>query len=163
MKFFSEKNYHLFFRIGVWLKGIIAVGELATGLILSLFSYASLYNVVNFFFGEELNEAPKDIVWNYLVRGFQNFSTTPKEVWAFIFLSHGLVKIFLVGGLLKNKLWAYPSSAVVFTLFIFYQIYQYFFTPSFLLIVVTIFDVIVTVLILHEYKHKKRKLAQTLI
>ena len=51
---------------------------------------------------------------------------------------------------------AYPSSAAIFGLFVIYQIYSMFFIPSLLLAALTVFDIILIILILHEYRHKKR-------
>ena len=63
-----------------------------------------------------------------------------------------MVKLALVIGLLRNKLWAYPASLVGTGLFILYQLYRYSYTHGFGLIVLTIFDVFVMWLIWHEYR-----------
>jgi len=42
------------------------------------------------------------------------------------------------------------------SLFIFYQLYRFFYTPSLGLIVLTVFDLIVMVLIWHEYRLSRR-------
>jgi uncharacterized membrane protein len=67
-------------------------------------------------------------------------------------LSHGIVKLFLVVGLLRNKLWAYPAAIVVFVLFIAYQLYRLSSAPSPLLVLLTVFDVVVIGLTWHEYR-----------
>lgn len=157
-KVFSENDYHFFFKIGVWLKAIITVGELVAGTLLAFFSYANLYKIISFLADDGLTENPRNFIWDYVARSFQNFTATPQAIWVFIFLSHGLVKIFLVGGLLRDRLWSYPASAIIFMLFVFYQIYQYAFTPSIFLIIVSAFDLVLIGLILHEYSHKRRHL-----
>ena len=43
---------------------------------------------------------------------------------------HRVIKILLVGALLKRKLWAYPLAGAVFAAFITYQLYRYNFTRS---------------------------------
>jgi len=60
------------------------------------------------------------------------------------------LKLVLVIGLLKNQTWAYPASPVILLSFIIYQIYRYYYTKSFGIIVLTVFDVIVILLIWHE-------------
>jgi uncharacterized membrane protein len=57
----------------------------------------------------------------------------------------------LVAGLLRNKLWAYPASLMVLGLFMVYQVYRFFYTQSAGLVVLTVLDLIVMVLIWHEY------------
>jgi uncharacterized membrane protein len=86
----------------------------------------------------------------------QNFSVSSQHFYAFYLLSHGVVKIFLVIGLLKNKLWSYPASLAVMSLFIVYQLYRFFYTRSLGLIVLTVFDLIVMILIWHEYRLLRR-------
>jgi uncharacterized membrane protein len=39
----------------------------------------------------------------------QGFSVGTQNFDVFYLLSHGIVKLFLVAALLKNKLWAYPA------------------------------------------------------
>jgi uncharacterized membrane protein len=80
------------------------------------------------------------------------FSVSDRHFYAFYLLSHGLIKIFLVAGLLRNKLWAYPAALVVMSLFILYQLYRYTYTQSFGLIVLSVFDIVVIALIWHEYR-----------
>ena len=55
-------------------------------------------------------------------------------------------------GLLQKKLWSYPASLIVLGLFIIYQLYRFFYTYSLGLIVLTVFDLIIMVLIWHEYR-----------
>ena len=81
----------------------------------------------------------------------QGFSVETKNFYAFYLLSHGSVKILLVVGLLKNKLWSYPASLIVLGLFIVYQLYRFSYTHGVGLIVLTIFDIFVMGLIWHEY------------
>ena len=103
-------------------------------------------------FVDELIEAPRDPFWHFVTQSLHGFSSTPQAVWAFIFLSHGIVKTLLAIGLLKNIRWIYPASAIVFALFVIYQCYQYIYAPSFLLIAITVFDIVLIGLILHEYR-----------
>src|SRR4029077_20105793 len=107
-------------------------------------------------------ETNRDFFWRILAHGFNGFWSTRQSFWAFLFLSHGIVKIFVLSGLLKQKMWSYPIAAAVFVGFIIYQIYQMSITPSFFLIVITILDVLLVVLILHEYRHKKSRTVSVL-
>ena len=158
MKLLSEHFYHRIFRWGVVGKAIISAGEIAAGLLFIFVSYNTLRNWAFAIFGGELNEAPSDSLWNYFATEAHRFAATPQAVWAFIFLSHGIVKMFLVGGLWREKLWAYPTSAIIFAGFVAYQFYQMTYTPSLALWAITIFDIILIALILHEYRHRKRRL-----
>lgn len=61
-------------------------------------------------------------------------------------MSHGVVKLWLIIGLLRQKLWYYPLAAAVFGLFIVYQLYRYSFTNSLWLLVLGAVDVAVIAL-----------------
>jgi uncharacterized membrane protein len=158
MNSLPEKKYRSLFEITVILKGIIALGEVVLGLLLAFVSYSTLRGMAMALFGNELVETPPDFIWGYAIKGIHGFTATPQSVWVFIFLSHGLVKLALIGGLLRNKLWAYPWSAAIFTFFIIYQIWQMVFTPSLMLLFITVLDVIVVFLVLHEYRYRLRQM-----
>lgn len=151
---FSEKRIHLIFVLSVLLKALNGVLEIIFGVVF-LFTSA-LVGLLQTFVQGELIEDPTDIVAN-TIQSFLPFLTHSQYFISWYLLSHGVIKIFLVAGLLRNKLWAYPAAIVVFTLFIFYQLYRYSFSHSFFLILLTIFDVFVIVLTWHEYKVLKIK------
>jgi uncharacterized membrane protein len=104
-------------------------------------------------------EDPKDFVATHLLAFAQNFSIEMKQFYAFYLLSHGVIKLLLVIGLLRNKLWSYPASLVVFGLFIVYQLYRFSYTHEAGLIVLTVLDIVVIGLIWHEYGVMRRHLA----
>lgn len=62
------------------------------------------------------------------------------------------MKLALVIGLLREKLWAYPASLIALALFIAYQLYRYAFTNSVGLLALTVFDLFVMLLVWHEYR-----------
>ena len=147
----NEQRIHRIFEISVLLKGAHALIECVGGLVLALASTTSIAGWVNQLTQEELIEDPNDFIATHLLGLAQGFSITTKNFYAFYLLSHGIVKLALVAGLLRNKLWSYPASLVVLGLFIIYQIYRFSYTQSVGLIVLTVFDLIVMVLIWHEY------------
>jgi uncharacterized membrane protein len=154
----NERRIHQLFEISVLLKGAHALIECIGGLILSFVSAGAIASFVNTLTQEELREDPNDLVAGYLMSLAQNYSVSSQRFFAFYLLSHGLIKIFLVGGLLRNKLWAYPLSLVVLGVFILYQVYRYTYTYSLGLIVLTVFDAMVIGLIWHEYQMVRRLL-----
>lgn len=145
----SEKKIHLIFVLSVLLKAINGVLEIVLG-VAFLFTSA-LAGIVQTLVQSELIEDPSDIVAN-TVQHYLPFLTHSQYFISLYLLSHGIIKLFLVVGLLRNKLWAYPTAIVVFVLFIAYQVYRYSFTHSLWLVALTIFDIFVIVLTWHEYK-----------
>jgi uncharacterized membrane protein len=154
----NERHVHRIFEIGVLLKGAHALIECIGGLVLAFVSTSAITNLVNALTQEELIEDPDDFVATHLLSLAQNLTVSTQRFYAFYLLSHGVIKLLLVAGLLRNKLWAYPVSLVVLGLFIIYQIYRFSYTHGVGLIVLTVFDVIVMGLIWHEYRLVRRHL-----
>ena len=147
-----EKRIHQIFEVSVLLKGVHALLETVGGLVLALVSTATIASIITTLTQDEITEDPHDLIANYLSHVAQTFDVKTKSFYAFYLLSHGIVKLFLIAGLLRGKFWAYPASLVVLSLFILYQVYRYTFMPSLGLIILTIFDLFVMVLIWHEYR-----------
>lgn len=93
----------------------------------------SFLNIVRAIAAEELAEDPRDFIVNYLLHVVQNLSVGSLHFVAFYLMSHGVIKLWLIMGLLRKKLWYYPTAVVVFGLFIIYQLYRFSFTHSLLL------------------------------
>ena len=154
----QEKRIHQIFEVSVALKGLHALLEIAGGLALALTSTATIIGWINRFSQGELTEDPNDWVANHVMEFGRNFSVEQHHFYAFYLLSHGIIKGALVIGLLREKLWAYPASFVVFSLFIAYQLYRYSFTHDFSLILLSIFDLFVIALAVHEYRLLRKHL-----
>lgn len=152
----SEDQIRRIFRVSVVLKGIDAFVECAAGVALALISTQTIVNLVNFVTQEELVEDPHDFIATHLVAIAQHFSIQSRHFYAFYLLGHGVVKLALVAGLLKGKLWSFPASLVVLGLFVVYQLYRFSYTHSVGLLALTIFDIFVMVLIWHEYGLARR-------
>ena len=154
----NERRVRQIFEISVLLKGAHALIECIGGLVLAFVSTSTITNLVYALTQEELIEDPKDFVATHLLSLAQNFTVSTQRFYAFYLLSHGVIKLLLVAGLLRNKLWAYPASLVVLGLFIVYQLYRFSYTHGVGLIVLTVFDVIVMGLIWREYQMVRRHL-----
>ena len=155
----NEKRIHQAFEISVLLKGAHALIEVIGGIALYFISTATIVGWVNSLTEDELNEDPQDFLASHLSTLAQHFSVGSKRFYAFYLLSHGLIKVLLVVGLLRGKLWSYPASFVALGLFIVYQLYRFSYTHSAGLIVLTVFDLLVMVLIWLEYRIVRRRAA----
>lgn len=142
----------LLFRVSVLLKGLDAISEIAGGIALWAVSPGLIIRVVGMLTQDEIVEDPHDFVANHLRHAASQFSLTSEHFMAIYLLGHGIVKIFVVVALLRNKLWAYPVAMIVFGGFVVYQIYRFTFTGSAGLIALTAVDLIVIWLIWLEYR-----------
>lgn len=154
----SERRIHQIFEVSVLLKGAHALIECIGGLVLALASTSAITHLVNQLTQDELIEDPNDFVATHLLSVAQGLTFSTQHFYAFYLLSHGAIKICLVIGLLRNRLWAYPASLVVLCLFIVYQLYRFSYTHSLGLVILTVFDVFVMGLIWHEYRLVRRHL-----
>ena len=152
----NERRIHKFFQVSVLIKGAAALLECVGAIALALVSTSTIVHSVNALTQEELVEDPDDLVATHLLAIAHNFSISTKDFYVFYLLSHGIVKLLLVAGLLKNKLWSYPASLIVLSLFIVYQFYRFIYTHGAGLIVLTVFDIMVVGLIWHEYRLVRR-------
>ena len=155
----NERRIHQIFEISILLKGAHALIECVGGLLLAFIGTATITGFVKTLTQSELIEDPNDFVAQHLLGLSQTFTASTQHFYTFYLLSHGLVKVFLVAGLMRNKLWAYPASLVVLGLFMVYQLYRFSYTHSVGLIVLTVFDIVVIALIWHEYRLIRRHLA----
>jgi uncharacterized membrane protein len=156
MKRLSESKYHELFRIGILVKAVDGIIEMVAGILVYFANYTAINGVLFSVFHEELAESPRDPVWEYLIQEWHRFLGSSHTFWGLLFMIHGIIKFLLSIALLKNLLWAYPTAAAVFTLFVGYEIYSLINRPSLFLLLITIFDAAVVGLILHEYRYIKK-------
>ena len=154
----QEKRIHQIFVASVLFKGIHAAIEIVGGIALCLVSTETIVRMINNWSYDELVEDPRDWIANHLLIFSRHFSVAEHNFYAFYLLSHGLIKSVLVIGLLREKLWAYPASFAVFGAFIAYQLYRFSYTHDVGLILLSIFDLFVIYLAVHEYRLLRRHL-----
>lgn len=152
----KEKDIFKIFRIGIFLKGIGTIIEISGGFIVLLVSKTYLITFVLNLLQSELSDDPKDFVANFIVNSASAYSVSSQYFFGFYLLIHGFIKIILVIALLKNKLWAYPVSIGVFSLFTFYEVYRFYFSHSPWILAASVFDIIIVLLAIHEYRVRKK-------
>ena len=154
----QERSIHRIFVVSVVAKGLHALIEIVGGLALYLTSTATIIAWINRLSQGELTQDPHDWIARHAIKFGETFSVQQHDFYAFYLLSHGVIKGALVIGLLKEKLWAYPASFAVFSAFIAYQLYRYSWTHDFGLILLSIFDLFVIALAVHEYRLLRKHL-----
>jgi uncharacterized membrane protein len=154
----QERRIHQIFAVSVSLKGLHALFEIVTGIALYLTSTEKIVGWISGWSNRQIALERHDWIATRLLHFSETFSVSQHHFYAFYLLSHGLIKGVLVVGLLKEKLWAYPASFAVFGLFIAYQLYRYSFTHDVGLIVLSIFDLFVIALAVHEFRLLRKHL-----
>jgi uncharacterized membrane protein len=161
MRKFIQKHSHKIFTTSILLKAAVGVLEIVVGALFYFMSYEAINKIGEVLINEEIAENPNSIFFHFLDTSFHSIFIYSKLFWAFLLLAHGITKVFLVGGLLRGKNWAYTVSAIIFSYFILDQAHRLFVHPSFLLGIITVFDVFVVFAILYEYRQKKRRQDET--
>lgn len=151
----DERRIHVIFLVSLWLKGLFAVAEIVAGVGAFFVPKQFLLSLVLWVTRDEFAEDPHDLVANFLLHGVQHLSVGAQQFAAIYLLAHGVVKFWLIVGLLRERLWYYPTSVVVFALFIVYQLYRYAITHSVWLLAITALDLIVIALTRHEWRYLK--------
>jgi len=70
-------------------------------------------------------------------------------------IAHGAAKLFIAWGLIRERMWAFPTALVVFGLLIVYQLHRLTITHSTTLAVLIALDVAVCYLIWREYAFRR--------
>ncbi len=154
----SERQIYAAFRIGIVLKGLNALVEIVSAVVVAFVKPSAVAAIVTTLVHRELIDDPTDVVAGWLLRAAQSYSVSGQRFFVYYLISHGALKLVVVGGLLMNKRWAYPAGLIVLGLFIIYQLYRMTFAPSLALTLLTVFDVIVLWLIWHEYQRVRHHL-----
>jgi len=144
------------FDISVILKGIDGLLEILGGLLLLIIPLRDIKALLIWITGKELSRDPKDFVATHIARLAHMLDMSAYNFTIAYLLIHGFVKVFLVYALLRRYLWAYPAAILAFTAFGVYQVYQFTFSHSLLLLALTVLDVVVIVLTVWEYRILRR-------
>ena len=152
----DEKNLHLAFRVSLVLKGAFAAVETIVGIGVYFVTQQFVFKLFERITREELLEDTRDFIANYLFQSAEHFSLSTRNFTAVYLLSHGVIKLWLIMGLLRQKLWYYPVALAVFGLFIVYQVYRFTLTHSLWLVLITVVDIVVIALTWYEYGYWKR-------
>ena len=153
---FNRKTIERIFDLGLLIKFFVGVSEFLAGIVFLISGQAIMNSFIIFLAQQEVADDPDDFIVNYLTKMANNLSVGTHTFAVIYLVFHGLINIFLAVALLKNKMWAYPWAVGGFGLFIIYQLSIYFYTHSFLLLLLTVFDIFIVVIILLEYKSKKK-------
>lgn len=155
-----EERLHLVFEIALIFKGVLALLEIIGGILAYFITQQFLLRLILSITHEELLEDPRDIVAHYLIQSAQDFSITSQQFISFYLLSHGVIKLALIAGLLREKFFYYPLAIVIFALFILYQLFRLAVTHSVWLIPITLLDAVVIWLTWHEYRYLRQRRSQ---
>jgi uncharacterized membrane protein len=158
--YLSERRIHLIFEASLFLKGAFALSEIIGGIATFAIPHGLIFQLVSALTRGELAEDPRDLVANYLLHAAHHLSISGQYFAAIYLVSHGTIKLWLIVGLLRERLWYYPTAMIVFGMFIIYQLYRFSLTQSAFLLFLTVVDVVVIALTWHEYRYMHRHIRE---
>lgn len=156
MRYPGSLILHETFRAAITLKGIGGILEMVGGVLLWFVKLSSMNRVIQAFCENELSRDPYDLIATHVLHVSVRLANSDPSFASVYLLSHGLVKVVLVVSLWLDKLWAYPLTIFVFSLFIFYQTYRFTHTHSMGLALLSIFDLVIIWLTWREYRAMKQ-------
>ena len=153
----SGKGLHRLFELAIFVKGVDGVLETIGGLLILFVPLHSLDTLVRWLLAHELSES-RDWVARAVEHLLDSLSLNSKLFASIYLIGHGLVKIFLVYALWREKLWAFPVALWFLALFVVYQLYRFTHTHSTALLILALLDVCVGWFIWREYLVRKASL-----
>jgi uncharacterized membrane protein len=158
-EFKATTGFDRVFEVGILLKGLDGLLEIAGGILLFFIKPEYLNSLALTLTQHELAEDPHDFLASHILHTTADLATGSLIFGAIYLLSHGLVKIVLVWEILHNRLWAYLGLIYLTIGFMIYQIYRWTYSHSLSLILLTVFDAVIVYLTVIEYR--KRRHAQS--
>ena len=153
----SKSILHQSFEVGISLKGVGALFEVAGGLLLWFVKPSQMNEIVRRLGESLLFDAPHHPFTSHGLNASQRMADNGTTFASLYLLSHGVVKLALVICLWFDKIWAYPLTIVVFTAFMVYQVHRFTNTHSWTLIALSIFDAVIVYLTWKEYQEQRAK------
>lgn len=148
----ANRLAHRAFVIGVFLKGLDGCLELIGAVALFLTTRPEIRHAVAWLTREELAEDPTDFFAKHVVSMAQHLTSGTRHFAAAYLLVHGVIKLALVAGLLRELRWVFPVALFILTTFIGYQLYRFTQMPTWSLGLITLIDMVVVALIAREWR-----------
>lgn len=146
-----DRLAHETFEGAILLKGLFAVLEASAGLLLWLIGPTPVLHLIGWINAVHPGER-SDWLAATLLKLAEGFSVQAEHFFAVYLIAHGVVKLSLVFGLFRRKRWAYPTSIVVMSLFVVYQMWRFSLTHGVGLLALSVFDSVLVALIWREWR-----------
>lgn len=152
----EERSVYHWFLFSILLKGGISVAEVVAGVVVLFIPPWIITSLVH---ALAAAASASPALSHLILEEAGHYTSGTAQFLSLYLLSRGLVKVFLIWGLLRNKLWAYPTSLVIMSLFVLYQFWQIAVDRSLLVVAITLFDFVVMYFIWREWKIVERRAA----
>lgn len=148
---------HRLFQVGVVLKGLDGLLEVGGGVLLIVFGASGVGRAIRFLTQHELSEDPQDLVAGWLVRHLRHLGEDTVHFAIAYLLVHGIVKLVLAVGLIRERLRVFPWALGFLGLFVLYQVYRLLVGFSAGLALLTVLDIVIMGFVWGEYRSLRRE------
>ncbi len=144
------------FKLSLLLKGLDGLLEIFGGVLLIIIRPAQIEHWSHRLTDSTLARNPHSFWATHVADWANGIGKSSLLFGAIYLLSHGIVKLFVVVEVWRNRSWAYPLLIAVIGLFVAYQLYYLTFKKVTAgMIALTIFDLIIIALTIAEYRRHK--------
>ena len=143
------------FEVGILIKGVGGLLEVAGGILLLWVKPGDLNHLVASLTQSELAEDPRDFIATHILHSTQGLSAGSLLFAAVYLLSHGIVKIVLVWEILHHRFWAYSGLIYLTVGFMIYQVYRFTYSHAVSLVLLTLFDALIVYLTVAELRRRR--------
>jgi uncharacterized membrane protein len=151
-------NLDKVFEVSVILKAVDAGLELIGGSLLLVLSPHFIDRLTSALTQHELSKNPHNSIATFISHAGHNLAHNSRLFGGLYLLLHGLVKLAVIIGVLKQKLWAYPWLMIVLFAFICFQVWDILHKFTLGLTLLSLFDSFIIVLTWFEWQKHKRQL-----
>jgi uncharacterized membrane protein len=142
---------HRLFEVALLLKGFNGLVELVGGVLALFVPLQRVNQLVLWLTASELEDDPNDWLANGLIHAAEKLSMGTKLYASFYLLTHGLVKLFLVYSLWRERIWAFPVALSLMAALVCYSIYRFTHTHAVGLLLFAAIDLFIMSVIWREY------------
>ena len=141
------------FALALAIKGIDGALELIGGLVLFVVPPSAITLVFRSLTQHELSEDPQDFVAIHVRAAAEQLagSASGRRFGVLYLMGHGVIKLVLVGALVRRLQPAYPVAIVFLSSFILYELYRSVLGHSIALLLFAALDTGITTMVVREY------------
>lgn len=147
----SRSTLHRLFDLSLYIKGVDGLLELVGGLLFWLLPPQAVGTAVRLVTAHELSEDPSDRIATALRHATSAWLAHPGHFASIYLIGHGMLKLFLVVNVLREKLWAFVPAMLFLAAFVVYQLYRFAHTHALTLLVFSAMDIVIIAVIYREF------------
>ena len=152
----SQRLLDRFFRLAIIIKGLDGLLEVLGGVTLIFLPIVKIQGIVADLALNEIAEDKHAFIAQFILHLDQSINPHVRLFAVLYLIGHGSIKIFLTVALLREHYHLYPVAIGFLLAFIAYQSYRIGVDHSPILLLLTIFDIVLTWLVYLEWKRHKQ-------